>query len=282
MSGMLCMLVGSSSAFNFNATISANTTNYNLNTAMTAAGWNGIDRVIATVTVNSSVYVGSTSTSNPAFTVGVLPTASTVSITNNGYILGKGGNAGTPNSGVGQNGGPALTIGYATTITNNNIIGGGGGGGGYGCGAGAYAPEDGSLSYMYGGGGGGGAGYDVGSGGSVSGTRQNAVISFRSATNGSPGTYTAGGGGGVGDYGFAFGVSPNTYMAGGGGGAGGGLGASGGGGGDGSWAGEAGFAYPIVRNPAAGSAGAGGYCTTTGSNAYITWAVAGTRYGTLG
>ena len=129
---------------------------------------------------------------------------------------------------------------------------------------------------------GGGAGYNVGTGGAISGTRQNAVIAFRSATNGSNGTNTAGGAGGQGDYGFAFGVSPNTYMAGGSGGSGGSLGVAGSSGGDGSWDGEDGFAYPRVRNPSAQAGGAAGYCTTTGSNAYITWAVTGTRYGTLG
>lgn len=280
MSGVLNMLVGSSSAFNFNATISANTTDYNLATAMTAAGWNGIDRVIATVTVNSGVYLGSSSTSTPALTVGTLPAASTVLITNNGFILGKGGNGAVPNSSNGSPGGPALTIQYATTITNNNIIGGGGGGGGYGCGAGAFDGKT-RYSYMLGGGAGGGAGYLAGSGGTVSGTRQNSVIAFVSATNGSSGTFTAGGSGGVGDYGFAFGVSPNSYMQSGGGGSGGGLGSSGGGGGDGSWAGEAGFAYYPVRNPAASSGGAAGACTTSGSNANITWAATGTRYGAL-
>lgn len=274
MSGITSVMAGSNSALVINLTISANTTNYDLRAAIYAVGWNSADPVICNLTINSGVYVGSTSTSNPSLWVKALSKRSVVNIINNGYILGAGGNGG------GGIGGPAMQIDFATNITNNNVIGGGGGGGGYGCGAGAF---DGcaTYSYMYGGGGGGGAGYLPGSGGPISGSRQNVVLDFRSATNGSAGGNTTAGAGGVGDYGFAFGRSPNLYMAGGGGGSGGGLGAAGSGGGDASWAGEAGFAAYPTRNPSAGSGGAAGACTTSGSNANITWVATGTRYGSL-
>lgn len=276
MSGMLCMLVGSSSAFNFNATISSNTTNYSLATALTAAGWNGIDRVIATITVNSGVYLGSTSISSPAFTVGSLPAASTVSLTNNGYILGKGGDGGDP---YGGNGGPAMTIGSAITITNNSIIGGGGGAGGQGA---RYVDPTSGVpgGYSPGGGGGGGAGYLTGAGGPITpGGYSNFTVIDSYASNGTNSSGTSPGSGGSHSYGFIPYVSPNTYSISGGGGSGGDLGASGGTGGNAYSSGEDFPAFITGYGYAGGSAG---NCTTTGSNVYITWAVAGTRYGTLG
>jgi len=282
MSGILNMLVGSASAFNFNATISANTTNYSLTTAMTSAGWNGVDRVIATVTVDSGIYVGSTSNANPALTVASLPVASTVSIVNNGYILGKGGDA------PGGAGGPALTISYPVTITNNSIIGGGGGGGGTGAG---YVYNDGDNSGSSpGGGGGGGAGYTVGTGGPTAGSYSNYTNISGVAASGSNSSGTSFGAGGRGANGFVPYVSPNTYSSSGSGGNGGSLGSAGASGanaiysgenlgthtaGTGPWGGQ------TFNSPAATSGGAAGNCTTSGSNANITWAVTGTRYGTL-
>jgi len=116
--------------FVFNQTISSDTANYNLNSAMTAAGWDGSKRVIATVTVNSGVTVyGSGAV---GFTVGSLPASSTVNITNNGTIAGYGGGGGGYWNLAGGAGGVALAISYATTMTNNAYILGGGGGGGAG------------------------------------------------------------------------------------------------------------------------------------------------------
>lgn len=273
MSGILCVLAGATSAFNFNATISANTTNYNLNSAMTAAGWNGVDRVIATVTVDSGVYLGSTTNATSALVVGSLPAASTVAITNNGYILGKGGD------GNGGAGGPALTIGYATTITNNNVIGGGGGAGGIG----ADFVSDGSygIGQAPGSGAGGGAGYLVGSGGAISSRSYSDWIGINGgSTSGTSGTTSAGGAGGTAAFGFTEYVSPNSYATVGTGGTGGGLGAAGSAGTRAVRSGQdIGNITMYNTNPGAG--GAAGNCTTAGSNAYITWAVAGTRYGTL-
>ena len=123
MSGVLCVLAGSGGAFKFNATISSNTTNYNLNTAMTAAGWNGFDRVEATITINSGIYLGSTSNANPALRVNSLPATSSVLITNNGYILGKGYPAGfgmTIGAVFGRIAGKVETSSVSSTRFNSN------------------------------------------------------------------------------------------------------------------------------------------------------------------
>ena len=133
---------GGASAFAFSATISANTANYNLRAAAVTAGWNQTAPLNATVTINSGVYVYSTSTGTYAFDTGsTFPTGTTLALINNGTILGMGGagaqgqwidagfNTYTYSPGVG---GPALIAQYAISITNNGIIGGGGGGGGYG------------------------------------------------------------------------------------------------------------------------------------------------------
>lgn len=120
--------------FAFNATISSDTQNYNLSTAAVGAGWNGSDPLLATVTINSGVVVGSSSTGTYAFTIPSLPTGSTVAITNNGYIVGCGGPGAVTSgesSGPGGDGGPALSVAFATTITNaSGTIGGAGGGAG--------------------------------------------------------------------------------------------------------------------------------------------------------
>ena len=138
---------GGVSSFAFNATISANTANYNLRAAAVAAGWDQIKPLNATVTINSGVYVYSTSTGTYAFDTGVtFPTGTTLSLVNNGTILGMGG-AGAGAMGMGPGGtfyytpintsfaaagGPGLIARYALSVTNNGIIAGGGGGGGGG------------------------------------------------------------------------------------------------------------------------------------------------------
>jgi len=120
-----------------NLTITANTLNYDVRAQAIAAGWDGLAPLKLTVTVNSGVYVGSSSTGTPAMTVGsTYPTGSTLSLVNNGNILGMGGTGGAGGyqavGSAGAAGGPALSAGYATTVTNNGVIGGGGGGGGGG------------------------------------------------------------------------------------------------------------------------------------------------------
>jgi hypothetical protein len=120
------------------------------------------------ITVNSGVYLWASSISTIGLTISGANTGDTVSLINNGYIIGKGGNGAiiddaAPGSN-GENGGTALSIFYNISITNNGYIAGGGGGGGaplfydsyYCCGAGMTILDFQSL------GGGGGAGGGTG------------------------------------------------------------------------------------------------------------------------
>lgn len=114
----------------FAASIASNQTNFNLRTWALANGWNG--SVAATITINSGVYIYSTSTANAALTIdGSWPGG--VTVVNNGYIMGQGGNGGNITGANtwanGTSGGPAVSLGVSCTITNNSYIGGGGGGG---------------------------------------------------------------------------------------------------------------------------------------------------------
>lgn len=190
---------GKSLGFTFNATISANTSNYNLRSAAVAAGWNQTVPLNATVTINSGVFVSSTSTSTRAFDTGAtFPSGTALALINNGTILGRGGNGGNgggvdgngnsyPPTG-GGGGGPAFIAQYAITLTNNGTIGGGGAGGGGG--NGYIQPSGPQLDY---GGGGGGGGRGVSSGG-AGGT---SLGGARNGQAGGSGTLTGAGGGGA-------------------------------------------------------------------------------------
>jgi hypothetical protein len=139
--------------FVFDVTISTHTANYNLNNAMTSAGWNGVSPVLVTVLITETAIVysnqyngtsGDLVTGNnigtggtPAFYVGTLPARSTVTIQNNGTIAGSGGLGGIDTAYIPANGGagsPGFVTHYAGTTQVNNgssgkILGGGGGGG---------------------------------------------------------------------------------------------------------------------------------------------------------
>ena len=163
----------------FTKTISADTADYNLQQDALAAGWNGLLPLRATITINAGVYVYATSRAGYGFRTGTapLPAASTLTIVNRGYIIGKGGdggrgaNQGGGGLGSGQNGGTALYVNVATSITNlGGIYGGGGGGSGSVATAVSTSGVDqlfGAPSqYHYGGsGGGGGRGSNFSSGG---------------------------------------------------------------------------------------------------------------------
>lgn len=185
-------------------TLASNTTNYVLNTAAVSGYVAGITDV--TLTINSGVVVGSTATSGTAFTVTGFTTGDTVAITNNGYIVGAGGKGGNGNQ-AGAAGGLALSVGFATRITNNGTVGGGGGGGG---GSNSYQVASSSntsiINYYGGNGAGGGAGNAAGAGGT--GSSLNGSV----GTTGSAGTLTAGGGGAStgGSLGAAGGASSNA------------------------------------------------------------------------
>lgn len=233
------------------------TSTYNINTQATAAGWDGTKRVRVVVNPGVSVVSASTGTASMVAT-GAFPNA--LVIQNNGYIIGRGGDAGNGVIGASQfgaNGIPGGSGGIGLSITgtsspvfmvNNGTIGGGGGGGGSG-GAGYYY----TSGPLGSGGGGGGAGF--GAGGTATAP----------ATAGTAGTLTANGTNGSG-FTVSLGYSGN-------GGVGGGLGASGG-------AGATGYRSGSVHGSAyypGGSAGSGGWAVY-GDN-LITYVTTGTITG---
>lgn len=169
------LLLSSGIGFQFTATISVDTYNYNVGSAATSAGWDGTSILSSTIVNNATI--GSTSTGSPAFTAGTLPTGSRTTLTNNSYIVGKGGDGGTP-EGDGDGGGLAISMASPVFINNLGTIGGGGGGGG-----GGHTFDPGVDD---GGGGGGGAGQDVGIGGPGG----------SNSDPGDDGSLTSGGGGG--------------------------------------------------------------------------------------
>jgi len=125
---------GSAKLFSF--TISTNTQEANLSTLATAAGWNGTDSVSATI--SSGIYLWSDDTSVGGLTI---PSSMNglVTLTNNGYIMGRGGNGGSTSSRTGTDGGPAL-VNNATGVILVNAAGAyiaGGGGGGWGAAGGS-------------------------------------------------------------------------------------------------------------------------------------------------
>ncbi len=141
-----------------------------------------------TVVINSGVDIGSTGIGSPAFTTHGLPSGSTLTIVNNGRIIGAGGRGGNgansssnPPATAGGAGGNALEITIPTSIDNSNgyVFGGGGGGAG-----GTW--WNGHCSS--GGGGGGGAGSVGGAGGNGGGS---------GAKNGSAGSIDGAGTGGA-------------------------------------------------------------------------------------
>jgi hypothetical protein len=150
------------------------------------------------VGINSGVYIYSTSTSSAALTISGGTSGDTVSLTNNGYIIGKGGDGGNgaiPGAvgtyNPGSPGGTALSLTSAIAATINNasyIAGGGGGGTGYrggGAGGGGAGGGNGGYSTFWGNGP-PGAGGGAGAAGSNGG--------WGSYPSGS--AYAAGGGGG--------------------------------------------------------------------------------------
>jgi hypothetical protein len=243
------------------STFSSNTANATLNLSAISGYVSGKSDI--TVTINSGVYLYSTSTGGYGLNISGATTGDTLTIVNNGFILGQGG-AGGANSSGGASGGPALNLGFgmsACTINNTNgsayIAGGGGGGGGGsgnsgagGAGGGAGAGSGGSGS-----GGGGGAGGGLGASGA--------------SGSGNPG---GGGGGGGRVLAGSGGAGAGASGAGSGGGAGGGGGGSrvtagkstsdfgGGNGGSANGGGSAG-------SSSQGAGGGGGWGSSGGSGA---------------
>ena len=130
--------------YNFVYTFTTSQSNVNLRNVLNAAGYNGVGA--ATVYINSGVYIWSSSTSISALDTGVFP--SSLTIINDGIIMGCGGDSGCLGSDA-TAGGVGLYLSTNCTIQNNGyIVGGGGGAGGYG--------ESSGTSWGGGGGAGGG------------------------------------------------------------------------------------------------------------------------------
>jgi len=265
-SGAISMSDGYGKANQFAFTISSNQTNANLASLATAAGWNGSSKVVATI--GSGVYISSNSTGTPALTVnGSFPGG--VELTNNGYIIGMGGNgaAGQSTTGlIGSAGGGALSVATAISITNNGTVGGGGGGGGSGAGNFVYGYGAYQTSAGGSGGGGGRSSNAANSSGGAGGAGAGGVAVNGNA--GGAGTVSAAGAGGPSVYNGTYGYTVRS----GAGGAGGTWGANGA-------AGNASTDGSPVGRFSGGAGGSAGYAVSGNSN--ITWVATGTRLGSI-
>lgn len=219
-----------------------NTANASLN--ITTLGGYVAGATDVTVTVNAGVYLYASTTGNHGLSLSGGSSGDTLTLVNNGYIIGCGGNAN--NFSGGSAGGPALSLGFNISLTNNSYIAGGGGGGGSGGGSGSGA----------GGGGGGGNGGSSSSNGGGSG----GSIGSNGSAGGGFGQAGGGDGGGAGGGSGGFGSDSCCFFLGGGGGGGRVLPGGGGGGGYGNNGGYGGAsgANGGGSNSAGGSGGA--YC----------------------
>jgi len=107
--------------FSFTATISSNTTSYNLATQATTAGWNGVAPIIANITVNNSISLSGTgnTTSSALILPSTIPTKSIITLTNNGSIFGAGGAGGSGFAGIVQEAGNVDGIGEGGDVPSN-------------------------------------------------------------------------------------------------------------------------------------------------------------------
>ena len=267
-SGAISMSNGYGKSNTFSFTIASNQTNANLRTLAVNAGWNQASNVSATI--NGGIYISSNGTGTPALTVnGSFPAG--VTLINNGFIVGAGGNGGTGYyyGSAGAGGGTALSVSTAISITNNGTVAGGGGGGGGGMSAGSSPDKSGNFAYWTGGGGGGGrSSAAVNTGGGAGGALPpGSVTNVFYGSAGGTGTVSGPGGGGRGgDSGVEAGR----------GGSGGGWGSAGA---SGTATIAAPATLPYLRT---GPGGGGGGGNATSGNANITWLVTGTRLGGLG
>jgi hypothetical protein len=185
--------VGNGSRSVISLTVNENTFNYDVYQATLNSGLyvNGFTDVF--ITIANNVTIGSTSPAIPSLIVSSALTQNigfvagdTVTIINNGTIIGAGGDGGNGQNwgsslavaNNGSAGGDAILLQYLTTIENNGTIAGGGGGG-----AGGYIgtilqntfdPTK-SIANLYGGGGGGGGAGVVAGGYGYGGTGFNDI-----------------------------------------------------------------------------------------------------------
>jgi len=261
----------SSKTVTITVTVAANVVNFDLLSAITARLGTVGNPINCTCTINAGVYVGSNSTSTPGFTTGSSwPAGSSLTIVNNGYIIGRGG-AGGNGGGVsatgaaGGAGGTALNITLNTTINNLGYLYGGGGGGG----GGGSATGSNYGAYSGGGGGGGGQSFTSSTRGTNGGyTLWPGYTLGSAAFDGTSGTLAGAGTGGGGAWQQESGEGA-TILSGGDGGNGGTWGTAGS-------AGASGINW--TSNYSGGSAGAAGkYLTKNGFT--VTWTNTGTRLG---
>lgn len=248
---------GTSNVFTFNQTIATNTNNYNLRSAAIAAGWDQVLALQATITINAGVFVGSSSTSTPAFQTGSsFPAGSTLAITNNGHIVGRGGDGGGGGPGSSGGGGGGVVNSSAGTVSSFGNVGSPGGnttGGAGGAGRGVVS-------------GGGGEAFLPGVAGLSGGLAL--LVNYSTSITNNETIGGGGGGGGSGAFSSIFmGPGQGFRIVAQPGGAGGNLGNSG----------VAGTSDPY---PQPGGAGGAAGAATLG-NALITWIVTGNRYGAL-
>ena len=288
-----------------NYTFTSNTADASLNVTSISGYSAGHSDI--TIYVNSGVYLWASSTGNAALSLLGGTSGDTLTLVNNGYIIGCGGTGGNAllvsPSGSGNNGGNALSISFPIIINNTYasayIAGGGGGGAASGHGNGKF----GDVAAGSGGGGAGGgqggayasSGVTGGAGGSVGsvGGDGSEIISGN-LTVGSPDSGKGGGAGGGGSgYGAASGggggrVLPGTGgegghsggnpIAAGTGGSGNSVGGdyiSSGGGGGGGWGASGGNASNGKNQSGsqtyyAGTPGLGGKAVALNGNS-VTW-----------
>ena len=255
-------------------TISSNQTNLNLASWLSSNGWDGTSTAI--VTINSGVWIYSTSTSNYGLEI-TSTLNGKLQLLNYGKIIGKGGVGfanGTDSryvSGNGENGQAAIrNTATGISITNYSgayIAGGGGGGGGgaifAGGGGGGAGGATGGQSAIYGGGAGGG----LNASGSEGARRSGPDSGFGGGAGGEGGSNGGGGGGGR--------ILPGV----GGSGRNGPNGGSGGnaGGSSGSYAGGGGGRGASGGNGSSNSGGSGGAAIS--STQTYTLSNSGTIYG---
>lgn len=242
----------------FEFTITSDLTNVDLYNFAIANGWNQTDEAIITVDSSVRIYGDTATDSTPAMLIsGSWPSGLT--LINNGYIIGRGGNGGNGASAEfggsgtnGQMGGTAIWAEVFVNIDNSSgtIAGGGGGGGGGGRNF-PFFPDDGNPGSGGGGGGGGRSSLDSSRGYiSLGGTGGVDAYGFQ-ASSGGNGTFTAAGSGGTGQH-----------PAGGNGGDWGASGASG------------------ASGDSPGTTGGAGGIAVKG-NSKITWISTGTRLGSI-
>jgi hypothetical protein len=236
---------GTANRVNVSFTFTANIADASINLSSLSGYVAGISDI--TITVNNGVYVWASSGSNAGLTFSGGASGDTLTIVNNGYIMGAGGN-GNSSFTVGTNGSAAISLSISATINNTNgaaFIGGGGGAGG------GYYVNSNNFVAGGGGAGGGNGGPAFGGGGAGGGIGSSGNNGTFTDTGGN---YIAGGGGG-GRVFPGVGGAQVTYD----------NPASGGLGGNGGTAGGSGGCAGSNKNGAI-FGGAGGSANGTGSN----------------